>query len=93
MFPDGADTFATPNPFPLLDTGDSTGVYLEAICASKIPRNSYANLKLSLTSKHDYSGRVYGYGCLKRFRVFSFNSNKAILLSTSWSSDLFGEIV
>ena len=43
MFPDGADTFATPNPFPLLDTGDSTGVYLEAICASKIFKNLQAS--------------------------------------------------
>ena len=34
-FPDGLDTFATPSPIPLLDSGDSSATYFEAGCASK----------------------------------------------------------
>ncbi|CAL1275838.1 unnamed protein product [Larinioides sclopetarius] len=54
MFPDGAETFATPNPFPLLDTGDSTGVYLEAICAndtSKRNKPSKGNINLGMNQQ------------------------------------------
>lgn len=34
-FPDGLDTFATPSPIPLLDSGDSSATYFEAGCSSK----------------------------------------------------------
>lgn len=37
-FPDGLDTFATPSPIPLLDSGDSSATYFEAGCASKFPK-------------------------------------------------------
>ena len=34
-FPDGLDTFATPSPIPLLDSGDSSATYFEAGCSSE----------------------------------------------------------
>ncbi len=34
-FPDGADTYSTPSPLPLLDSGETTAVYLETSCTSK----------------------------------------------------------
>jgi len=34
-FPDGADTYSTPSPMPLLDSGESTAVYLEASCTNE----------------------------------------------------------
>ncbi|XP_017460917.1 PREDICTED: uncharacterized protein LOC108354236, partial [Rhagoletis zephyria] len=33
-FPDGLDTFATPSPIPLLDSGDSSATYFEAGCSN-----------------------------------------------------------
>ncbi|XP_054157723.1 uncharacterized protein LOC128956066 [Oppia nitens] len=33
-FPDGADTYATPSPLPLLDSGETTAVYLETSCTN-----------------------------------------------------------
>ncbi|KAI2803756.1 hypothetical protein BLOT_007892 [Blomia tropicalis] len=38
-FPDGLDTFATPSPIPLLDSGDSSATYFEAGCANDTNKN------------------------------------------------------
>lgn len=40
-FPDGLDTFATPSPIPLLDSGDSSATYFEAGCSSKSTYSLY----------------------------------------------------
>ncbi|CAG2104687.1 unnamed protein product, partial [Medioppia subpectinata] len=34
-FPDGADTYTTPSPLPLLDSGETTAVYLETSCTNE----------------------------------------------------------
>lgn len=40
-FPDGADTFASPHLMqPLLDSGDTSAVYLEAVCNDTLPSSS-----------------------------------------------------
>ncbi|UXI21189.1 DET1-like protein [Sarcoptes scabiei] len=39
-FPDGLDTFATPSPIPLLDSGDSSATYFEAGCANDTTKSS-----------------------------------------------------
>jgi len=34
-FPDGMDTFTTPSPLPLFDSGETSAVYLESSCSSE----------------------------------------------------------
>ena len=34
-FPDGIDTFTTPSPLPLFDSGETSAVYLESTCSSE----------------------------------------------------------
>lgn len=53
-FPDGLDTFATPSPIPLLDSGDSSATYFEAGCSSK----SLARCSTHLSTYYSASGRT-----------------------------------
>lgn len=58
-FPDGLDTFATPSPIPLLDSGDSSATYFEAGCSSKWEMGTYlpyhSQLVAYLTHTHTNS--------------------------------------
>ncbi|XP_075678435.1 trynity isoform X3 [Dermatophagoides pteronyssinus] len=50
-FPDGLDTFATPSPIPLLDSGDSSATYFEAGCANDTTnKNQQSSMSMTTTS-------------------------------------------
>ncbi|KAI1289794.1 hypothetical protein HDE_08363 [Halotydeus destructor] len=48
-YPDGMDTFATPSPLPLFDSGETSAIYLESSCANEtsVPANSQQTVAAS----------------------------------------------
>ncbi len=54
-FPDGADTYSTPSPLPLLDSGETTAVYLETSCTSK----TYCQLPHPFLTQSYNSNTIY----------------------------------
>ncbi|CAN7993009.1 unnamed protein product, partial [Ixodes hexagonus] len=62
MLPDGANTFVGPSPpLPLLDTGETKGIYLESRCTMSIQCTD-AKIVVYVKTSRPFHGRIYAMG-------------------------------
>ncbi|XP_013782184.1 uncharacterized protein LOC106466448, partial [Limulus polyphemus] len=75
MMPDGKKTFLNPSPIPLLDIGERTGIYLEAVCTISIQCTDTKMVVFVRTNK-PFHGRIYALGRSETCQASVKNGNQ-----------------